>query len=485
MTNANPTVKDILQMAMQGTLVLPDFQRGFIWEPEKVRELIVSVLGAYFIGSMLILESSKDNPLFRLKLIEGVEKVNKGAQIQSQIKILLDGQQRVTALFYAMHEPEITLKGRKNPSKIFIDLERALQQDWDSAVRILSAKDKKTLAEIEGKTLTIPARLLMDVGELAVKFIRDARFKDIINIANEFLNYPLHFVTLPSNTTPEKIIETFERVNSTGEPLSVFDLIVARLYKHDIKLRDLWNQAKGRYGFAKSVSAENVLRVVTLLRDKGTKRKALLELEHKGFLEDWEEACHAMEKAYTRIVDSKHGYGAFIFDKWAPYSTMIVPLAAIIGNMYRTKTIIKSNWDKIDRWYWVSVFDGRYDEGAISKQESDYKDLIDWMKDDTKTPDYIERFEPMKVDLSVERQSSAIYRGVIALCVLKGALDFKSGQPPKLFEKYIEDDHIFPESLFHENQIWNRTILATNERKWKKKPSVYFKEKENCIAKRN
>ena len=218
MTNANPTVKDILQMAMQGTLVLPDFQRGFIWEPEKVRELIVSVLGAYFIGSMLILESSKDNPLFRLKLIEGVEKVNKGAQIQSQIKILLDGQQRVTALFYAMHEPEITLKGRKNPSKIFIDLERALQQDWDSAVRILSAKDKKTLAEIEGKTLTIPARLLMDVGELAVKFIRDARFKDIINIANEFLNYPLHFVTLPSNTTPEKIIETFERVNSTGEP---------------------------------------------------------------------------------------------------------------------------------------------------------------------------------------------------------------------------------------------------------------------------
>ena len=59
----------------KGAAVLPDFQRHFVWEPEDVRELLVSVLGNYFIGSMLILEHFKDDSPFALTLVEGVEKV--------------------------------------------------------------------------------------------------------------------------------------------------------------------------------------------------------------------------------------------------------------------------------------------------------------------------------------------------------------------------------------------------------------------------
>ncbi|GAH92710.1 unnamed protein product, partial [marine sediment metagenome] len=46
-------------------------------QPEDVRELLVSVLGNYFIGSMLILEHFKDDSPFALTLVEGVEKVNR------------------------------------------------------------------------------------------------------------------------------------------------------------------------------------------------------------------------------------------------------------------------------------------------------------------------------------------------------------------------------------------------------------------------
>ena len=53
-------VRQLLDKVYNGEIVLPDFQRSFIWEPEDVRELIVSVLGNYFIGSMLTIDSHRD-----------------------------------------------------------------------------------------------------------------------------------------------------------------------------------------------------------------------------------------------------------------------------------------------------------------------------------------------------------------------------------------------------------------------------------------
>ncbi len=470
------TVKELLPMIEQGSLVIPDFQRTFIWEPEDVRELIVSVLGGYFIGSMLILESlSGVSSLFKLRLIEGVAKVNTSTKIQSQVKVLLDGQQRITALFYALREPEIPLKGRKNPYKIFIDLDKALSKEWDSAVRIINTTDKKKLKEISTNPNIIPAKILTNVSDLALKFLRHPRVAEIIEIANNFLEYSIRFVLLPSDTGLEKIVETFERVNRTGQPLQVFDLIAARLFKDGIKLRDLWEETK-KYPFAHSISPEFVLRSITLIRGKGTKRKALLELVSTDFIKDWDSTCHSMQRAYDRIIDNKTGYGAFIFSKWVPYSTMIVTLTAIDDYIYKNKLNKKENWDKIDRWYWVSVFDSRYDEGATTKQESDFQDLKKWLTDN-EIPDFINDFNAMQIDFNMRKQNSAVYRGVIALCVLKGALDFESGQAPKLFEKDIEDDHIFPQSIYHEDVVLNRTLLSTNSKKGDKRPSEYFKER--------
>lgn len=117
-------VQDLLNKVYNGEIVLPDFQRSFIWEPEDVRELLVSVLGNYFIGSMLMMDSIKNKSPFALRLIEGVEEKNKKAEIKDIVKILLDGQQRTTALFYALYEVKRPLKDRKSPYKFYLDLNK-------------------------------------------------------------------------------------------------------------------------------------------------------------------------------------------------------------------------------------------------------------------------------------------------------------------------------------------------------------------------
>lgn len=71
------TLRELLNKVYKGEIVLPDFQRSFVWYPEDVRELLVSVLGDYFIGSIVWLEEiMRDETPFALRLIEGVKKVN-------------------------------------------------------------------------------------------------------------------------------------------------------------------------------------------------------------------------------------------------------------------------------------------------------------------------------------------------------------------------------------------------------------------------
>ena len=142
---------ELIKDVQNGGVVLPDFQRSFIWEPEDVRGLLVSVLGNYFIGSMLMLEYFRDDSPFALRLVEGVEEINKSAKIQSIVKILLDGQQRTTALFYALYEPNLPLKNRKNPYKFYLDIEKALNNQWNDAVIALNIGDKKSFTKLRTK----------------------------------------------------------------------------------------------------------------------------------------------------------------------------------------------------------------------------------------------------------------------------------------------------------------------------------------------
>jgi hypothetical protein len=460
-----------------GKIVLPDFQRSFIWEPEDVRELLVSVLGDYFIGSILLLEQLKDESIFALRLIEGLEKANSKAEIQSIVKILLDGQQRISALFYALYEPEIPLKNRKSPYRFYVDLTKALDKKWDDSVKAVSLNDKKKLGEINENKNIIPFSLIKDIGKLALKFKEDSRFESIINLANDFMKREVHSISLKSGTDPERIVETFERINRTGEPLSIFELLTAKLYKHNVKLRDLFNEAKKDYTFVKIMAPEFILKVIALLREEETKRKNLLELKPDNFEQDWKRACEALKAAFERVTDVKNGYGVLDFKKWMPYSTMIVPLAGIIDFLKINKLENPSNYKKIDCWYWASVFSTRYDEAADTKSHDDYEDLREWFSDDEKIPEAIQKFNLGSVDLEIDRQSSAIYRGVMGMVVIKGAFDFKTGKPPQFDKEKIQDDHIFPKTLYKYNSIPNRTLISTNLEKWKTEPSKYFKER--------
>ena len=113
----------LAKSAFNGSLLLPDFQRSFVWPKANVEELLVSVISDYFIGNFLVLNTSSMRSPFPYDLLEGVAKINPAAatryaemkKADTAIQLTLDGQQRLTSILYALYSPQIPLGGAKNP----------------------------------------------------------------------------------------------------------------------------------------------------------------------------------------------------------------------------------------------------------------------------------------------------------------------------------------------------------------------------------
>jgi uncharacterized protein with ParB-like and HNH nuclease domain len=96
--DTNPrALKDLLAEVHSRTMALPDFQRGFVWEPGATQELIVSIANNYPAGSLLRVRGAKR--VFAAREFEGAPNLG----TQKHTFLVLDGQQRLTSLYQAFY----------------------------------------------------------------------------------------------------------------------------------------------------------------------------------------------------------------------------------------------------------------------------------------------------------------------------------------------------------------------------------------------
>jgi hypothetical protein len=149
---ANPRkLLSIVEEACEGKVVVPEFQRSFIWERRDIQELLSSILQGYFIGAFLILDIYADNPMFPFRPIEGLEKVNEQVRFDRHptVQLVLDGQQRITSVFYALYSPDIPLRNSKFSHKFYLLLDAALNGDIEEAVVGVSLLDRRRMSKIQ------------------------------------------------------------------------------------------------------------------------------------------------------------------------------------------------------------------------------------------------------------------------------------------------------------------------------------------------
>jgi hypothetical protein len=488
---ANPeTLLALIRSVYDGLVVVPRFQRPFVWKREDIEEVLASILQGYFIGTFLMLDTPAKRPMFPYTTVEGVKQIE-GIVRPNQnatVRLVLDGQQRITSLFYALYGPDIPLKGSKYPHKFFLRLDYALTGDLDEAIVGISTQNRRSISEMRNLVETdqaIPFTELLNSGrfyqwlyssQTSWKGDEQEQIKDLYERLQKFM---VPVIALSPDTGKDNIVNIFERINRTGVSLSLFDLAVAQLYLKGVKLRELWEQfAKKHELITKIVKPEFLLRLIALIQEQEVRRRNLLnsldDLTTETFNNLWDEAADAIVQAHQRITAV---YGAFS-PRWIPYTTLIVPLAALLLKLRKTSAGAEA-YQKLDCWYWGSVLGQRYDSAVDTKTYQDYRDIVQWIENKRDSaPEWLQRLSVQSLNLDTDEPYSTLYRGLMGLIAKQGAWDFSTGQPAELND--CHDDHIFPKSIFGQNYsvdtLLNRTLISkeTNKAKGNKLPTEFL-----------
>lgn len=209
----NHPIQTLLSWVESNEIAIPEIQRPFVWEATKVRDLIDSLFRGYPIGYIIAWQ----NPTVRLK--DGSSSRGK--------KILIDGQQRITALMAALLGKEIIDKDyqRKriiiafNPDEMIFEVSNsAIQKDkrWISDISKVFRPDFKILDKLK-EYCTYNPEILEDKILTAIDSL-----KSIINI-------PVGLIELSPDLEISEITEIFIRINSSGVVLNQADFAMSKI----------------------------------------------------------------------------------------------------------------------------------------------------------------------------------------------------------------------------------------------------------------
>jgi hypothetical protein len=514
-TGLPEAIRDIVKHVAEGEWVLPAFQRKYVWKEEQIRELLESILLDYFIGNFLIWEVKRNKNDLELgtDYMEGTNP--KSYRVTG---IILDGQQRITSLYKATTNPETGgFEYNKTPSYFYVDFNAWMEgTQKDSIVEI---EHKKYSDEETYESLYFPFYQIDNYRTWTDglrKYLRnkrgidDDKIDDIIDFISTKLdhfwkNYKVPIIRLPENIDLKSMSIIFERINTKGLELNVFDLLVARLFRYDVELRKLWDEIKEEnYGIEKYYKIYKEKIQISMIQGMSlyynpthsAKRKDILNIfesvyksQPKGSFEtDWEDSAEYLNEAIKRIENSRNGYGVR-GEKNLP-STSTLPVLAALLKKIKELGENADLYSKLDMWYWSAILTNAYSGSADTVMAQDVKDVIEWFNNDKNIPRTVvqaRRFwesigQDPKYLKEIQARSNSVYKGILCLIGLKGARDFITGQSFEI-SKANNIDHIFPKSKFREDQyvnsILNITWLtgATNKNiKKAKLPSEFIEE---------
>ena len=285
-------------------------------------------------------------------------------------------------------------------------------------------------------------------------------------VQDDFQSYQLPVIRLDKSTSKEAVCTVFEKVNTGGVVLNVFELATASFAAdaEHFSLRDDWDARRrriySRFGVLQGLEGDQFLQTVALLKTQedrrsaiqkgvppgqasaiGCKRKDILNLD----LHDYQRWADKVESGF--IEAGKFLRSQFVFGKRnVPYNTQLVPLAALYVELGNDLSPAFAK-ERLAHWYWSGVFGEVYGSATESQFARDLEDVPEYIRTG-KAPRLINEanFVPDRL-ISLRSRQSAAYKGVFALQMKCGAADWQKGIPLEMAhfnDEHIDIHHIFP-----------------------------------------
>ncbi len=284
-------------------------------------------------------------------------------------------------------------------------------------------------------------------------------------VIKRFEQYQVPVIELKKETPKEAVCLVFERVNTGGVALTVFELLTASFAADNFQLRDDWNAREKRLKEAPGPSWPPERRLPpghlaaghpgapTQGAATGTptdkapgiscKRKDILKLE----VADWQAWADRVEAGFVRAA--RFLYGQKIFKaRDLPYRTQLVPLAAIFVDLAKDGETEGAR-PQIARWYWCGVLGELYGGAIETRFARDLPEVVARVRGEAAEPTTVQEsnFQAGRL-LTLRTRNSAAYKGLYALLMRDGGRDFRTGEPIEaqtFFDDKIDIHHVFPE----------------------------------------
>jgi len=534
------SLSDLLRDIRSGRVQLPDFQRAWKWDDPRIASLLATITRGYPIGVVMTLETGGDGLRFKPKALAGVFT----ADLQPPEQLILDGQQRLTSLYQALmsSQPVDTTdpRGKRLRRWYYIDIERAVQDEGDREEAIVSVPEDRVVREDFGRTVVMdlsnadgeraagmfPLRLAFNsdetldwafayIGAQSQRMDLWKAFKS--QVLDNMTSYLIPVIKLTKETPKEAVCMVFEKVNTGGVPLNVFELLTATFagdreyfdrHGEDFRLNDYWREVQRKiepHRVLRELESTDFLQSITLLaslarRQRHTgdpktapgvtcKRKDILRLTLDEFLAWAPKVVEALEWC-AAFLAAEH-----IFDsRDVPYRSQLVPLAAVRAVLGDDASLHGAD-TKLRQWYWCGVLGELYGGTTETRFARDVEQVVAWLSGGP-TPNTVNEAQFYENRLMTLRtRNSAAYKGIYALLMRKGGRDWMKNKALNMaafFNHKVDIHHIFPKAWCIKNgidelareSIVNKTALSreTNIKIGGRAPDQYLTRVEKAAG---
>ena len=521
-------LSEYLRWTTSGKIQLPDFQRGYKWEDERIRSLLVTVLRGHPLGVVMLLKTGSNQIRFKPRAVEGTS-----VPVDTKPELLLlDGQQRLTSLTQALTGNGIVAtmdsRGKLLQRRFYVDMTLALQGEDRIDEAVFSVPEDGVVRTNFGRDVVLdlsdpekerahglfPLRLLFAGAETVTWLFahgdHELASQFHAQVVQPVTTYNIPAIELDNSTSKSAVATVFEKVNTGGLSLNVFELLTAtfagdRDYFEtngtDFRLNDDWLETKLKFsGYPVLSGLENTdfLQAVTMLatwkRNReysgprppavSAKREDVLKLTLNEYLAWVSPLREAFIWASDFLAD-RH-----IFDvRFLPYPKQLVPLAAIRVLMGHDADLLGPR-EKLVRWFWCGILGELYGGAIENRFVRDLEQVPRWARgnDDAEAPRTIQDATFVESRLhSLRTRNAAAYKGIYALLLTNGARDWmedKALDKVQYVNLAVDIHHIFPQLWCGQNgidderreSIVNKTAISatTNRTIGGAAPSAYL-----------
>ncbi|MGB5112346.1 MAG: DUF262 domain-containing protein [Mycobacterium sp.] len=432
-----------------GVVLLPEFQRGYVWNRDQVRGLMRSLYRAYPVGGLLVWETSSEDITVR------------GTAAGSGTRqLLLDGQQRVTSLYGVIRgTPPPFFEGDKSSFtgmhfnvetesfEFYLPTKMAGDSTWVSVTELFSKGPTKYL------------RAFPDVDDDTLDLYID-RLNRITQIANRDFNSEK---ITGAGKTVDEVVDIFNKVNSGGTKLSKGDLALAKLCAEWPDARkelrdnlDRWKKAGFRF------SLDWLLRNATAIATGRALFSSLTDVSAP----DFESALGKSVNHIGTFLDAASGRLGLDHDRvlMGRYATPVITrLLQLNGGGFTDS----AHRDKVLYWYVHSALWGRFSGSTETYLQQDYEAVERGGVESLIST--LERVRGGRLaigpdDFAGSTRGSRFYPLLYLLTRVDGARDFGSGLElrAELLGKLtsLQVHHIFPKALLRKDGFDRNEINA-------------------------